>query len=103
MLERRNSTQGASALTPVPEYRERGERHSMKSLLRKPAFRVQRGLAAAAGGRHGLAIVVVGHIPRGKDAFNARVGTLRLCPDDVALWVELQLTAEEIGIGRMAN
>ena len=43
-------------------------------LMGEPAFGVERGHAAAAGGGDGLAIIVVGHVAGGEHAFDARVG-----------------------------
>ena len=44
-----------------------------QSLRRQPAFGVERGHAAAAGGGDGLAIVVVGHVAGGENALHAGI------------------------------
>src|ERR1019366_155378 len=75
----------------------------MKALLRQPTLRIERGLTTRARSRHRLAIVIVRHIAGREDALHARVGPLRLRPDDVALRIDLELAIEKIGIWRVAD
>src|SRR5206468_2807902 len=73
------------------------------AVLGEPALGVQGGHAAGAGGGDGLAVVVVGDVAGGEDAFDAGPGAGRLRPDDVALVVDLELAAEEGGVGGVAD
>src|ERR1043165_5010432 len=69
----------------------------------QPAFRIKRGGAAGAGGRHGLAIVIVGDIAGGEHAFDAGPCSLRLGPDNVAFRIELKLAREKVRVGRVSD
>src|SRR5262249_22306777 len=69
----------------------------------QPALGVERGHAAGAGSRHRLLVIVVRHVAGREDAGHARVGPLRLRPEEVAIGLQLDLAFEEIGIGRVAD
>src|SRR5579872_574145 len=76
---------------------------SMNILFGEPAFGVEGGFAAHAGGGDGLLVDRVGDIAGGEDAFHAGGGTERVFEDDEALGVELELALEELGVGRVAD
>src|SRR6185312_11936132 len=76
---------------------------SMVTLLGEPAFDIDGGLAARAGGSDGLAIIGIRDITRGEDALHAGVGAERLLQDDVLLLVQFHLPAEEVGVRGVAN
>src|SRR5581483_10900072 len=72
------------------------------ALALEPPLRVDRRLAAGAGGRDGLAVVVVVHVARGEDALDRgeRGPALHL---EVAVLLELELIGEELDVGRVAD
>ena len=72
-------------------------------MVAEVAFGVEGGHSAGAGGGDGLAVVVVGDVAGGEDAFHARVGAGRSGPGDVALVGELQLAVEETGVRGVAD
>src|SRR5260370_32590285 len=72
-------------------------------LLREPALGVEGGLAPRAGGGNRLAVVTIRHVAGGKNPFDARVGALRLRPEDVALGIKLHLACEKIGVRRVPD
>src|SRR5262245_61511588 len=72
-------------------------------LVAQPTLRVKGCHAAAAGGRYGLAIIVVGHVSRGKNAFDACVRAEGDRPADVLLVRKLELALDEVRVGRMSN
>ena len=75
----------------------------MNSLRREPAFGIEGGHAAGAGGGDGLAVVVVGYVAGGVHAFLAREGSHQSRVFDVALVVQFELALEKIGVGRVAD
>src|SRR5204863_6896098 len=68
---------------------------------RQPALCIQSGHASGAGGRDGLAIDVIGNVARSEDAFDA--GARAMADANIVLVVELQLAAEKLRVGRMAD
>src|SRR2546426_6847629 len=76
---------------------------SMVPLLRQPAFGVEGGHAAGAGGGDRLLVVTVGDVAGGEYSLHARVRSLGLLPKDVTAAIELHLAGEEIGVGRVAD
>src|SRR5947209_20335510 len=75
----------------------------MRPLLSQPALGVEGGHAAGPCGGDRLAVVTVGHVAGGEDAFHAGVRPGRLRPDDVALAAPLELALEEVGVARVAD
>ena len=75
----------------------------MHALGRQPAFGVQAGLAAHAGGGDGLLVGRVGDVAGGEDAVDAGGRAERVLEDDEALGVGLELAAEELGVGGVAD
>ena len=71
-------------------------------LGRQPLLGLERGHAAGAGRRHGLAEDLVLHVARRVDALD--VGRRRIGPgQQIALAVHGELALEQLGVGRMAD
>src|SRR5262245_8837261 len=87
----------ASGLFSANAKRQAGS-GSMDALLRQPPLRIEGGLAAGPRRGDGLAVVAVRDVPRREDPPDARVGALRLRPEDVALVVELELPLQKVGV-----
>src|SRR4051812_41071618 len=78
----------SGSMLPVTVKPRRWVRHSRGSLeLGQPSFRVERGLAAGAGGGDGLAVNVVDEVAAGENAVEVGPGRRRV-DQDVALVVE---------------
>src|SRR3989442_13226258 len=83
--------------------RTRGASALMVPLLGQPAFGVESGHAAGAGGGDCLLVVTVGDIAGREHAGHAGVGPLRVLPQNVSLGIQLELPAQEIGVWDMAD
>src|SRR5262249_22229730 len=82
---------------------ESQKRTSMMPPAGQPSLGVEGGHAAGAGGGDGLLVVAVGDVAGGGNPFYTRVSSIRGCPANVAVGIEIQLPFEEIRVRRVAD
>src|SRR2546423_4155140 len=88
-------------LSSVPRGRGRGPGLAVERVSElEPALGIDRRHAAAPRGRDGLPVDAVLDVPGDEDALDARAGAVG---EDVAVRVEVQLPAEELGVRRVAD
>ncbi len=76
---------------------------SMNSFVGEPAFGIEGGFAAHAGGGDGLFVDGVGDVAGGEDAFDTGGGAEGVFKDDEAFGVGGELVVEEFGVGGVAD
>ena len=86
---------------PASGYQAVAVAHLGDALRFEPALGVDRGLAAVAGGRDGLAIAVIVDVAGDEDAVDLRAGLV--AHDEVAHRVDLEPVAEDVGVRLVAD